>query len=688
MQVVVVESPAKARTVGAYLGRGYRVLACCGLVSDLPAKPGSVRPDDGFAMVYETAGRRAARALGIIRAALVEAEGLVLATDPDREGEAIAWQVLSWLRERDALGDRPVRRVAFHEITREAVREAMARPRGIDMDLVRAQQARRALDYLVGFGLSPVLWRKVPGCRSAGRVQSVALRLVCEREAEIEAFAPRAYWTVEADVAAGSGGGALPARPVRLDEVPLDGSRFETGAGAEAAARRIREAAFTVASVARSTVRRRPNPAFTTATMQQEASRRLGFGIKRTMALAQALYEGIDLGGERAGLVTYMRTDSVALSKAALDVARRVVLEHFGEAYLPRNPRVHRSGARHVQEAHEAIRPTDFHHTPESLEGRLEGDEARLYALIRDRALASQMASARFERVEVELASAGGDIVLAATGRAMVFDGFLRLYREGAGEPETHAGEHAGPLPELVPGQAVRIEGVSATRHVTAPPPRYTEGGLVRRLEELGIGRPSTYGAIVGVLQERGYVALAGGRFVPLERGRVVTAFLEAFFATWVAYGYTAGLEADLDRVAGGALAWKGMLGGFWSGFHEALEGVGALERARVIAAIEGALAGFIYGAGEDARRCPACGEGRLELKASRYGLFVGCARWPACGFRRALAAGGDEGEGHAGPKALGREPGTGLGAAPVGQRAFAAHVFCEMVTSLAQWRR
>ena len=393
MQVVVVESPAKARTVGAYLGRGYRVLACYGLVSDLPAKPGSVRPDDGFAMVYETAGRRAARALGIIRAALLEAEGLVLATDPDREGEAIAWQVLSWLRERDALGDRPVRRVAFHEITREAVREAMARPRGIDMDLVRAQQARRALDYLVGFGLSPVLWRKVPGCRSAGRVQSVALRLVCEREAEIEAFAPRAYWTVEAQ-AAGSGA-ALPARPVRLDEVPLDGSRFETRAGAEAAARRIREAAFTVASVARSTVRRRPNPAFTTATLQQEASRRLGFGIKRTMALAQALYEGIDLGGERAGLVTYMRTDSVALSKAALGAARRVVLEHFGEAYLPRNPRVHRSGARHVQEAHEAIRPTDFARTPESLEGRLEGDEARLYALIRDRALASQMVAQR-----------------------------------------------------------------------------------------------------------------------------------------------------------------------------------------------------------------------------------------------------------------------------------------------------
>ena len=447
MQVVVVESPAKARTVGAYLGRGYRVLACYGLVSDLPAKPGSVRPDDGFAMVYETAGRRAARALGIIRAALGEAEGLVLATDPDREGEAIASQVLSWLQERDALGDRPVRRVAFHEITREAVREAMGRPRSIDMDLVRAQQARRALDYLMGFGLSPVLWRKVPGCRSAGRVQSVALRLVCEREAEIEAFAPRAYWTVEAEAegAAGSGAVALPARPVRLDDAPLDGSRFVIRAGADAAVRRIHEAGFTVASVARSTVRRRPNPAFTTATMQQEASRKLGFGIKRTMALAQALYEGIDLGGERAGLITYMRTGSVALSKAALGAARQVVLERFGEAYLPRNPRVHRSGARHVQEAHEAIRPTDFARTPESLEGRLEGDEARLYALIRDRALASQMASARFERVEVELASAQGDIVLAATGRAMAFDGFLRVYREGAGEPETHAGEHARP---------------------------------------------------------------------------------------------------------------------------------------------------------------------------------------------------------------------------------------------------
>ena len=480
MQVVVVESPAKARTVGAYLGRGYRVLACYGLVSDLPAKPGSVRPDDGFAMVYETAGRRAARALGIIRAALVEAEGLVLATDPDREGEAIAWQVLSWLRERDALVDRPVRRVAFHEITREAVREAMARPRGIDMDLVRAQQARRALDYLVGFGLSPVLWRKVPGCRSAGRVQSVALRLVCEREAEIEAFAPRAYWTVEADVAAGSGGGALPARPVRVDDAPLDGSRFETRAGAEAAVRRIREAGFTVASVARSTVRRRPNPAFTTATMQQEASRRLGFGIKRTMALAQSLYEGIDLDGERAGLVTYMRTDSVALSKAALDAARRVVLEHFGEAYLPRNPRVHRSGARHVQEAHEAIRPTDFARTPERLQGRLEGDEARLYALIRDRALASQMASARFERVEVELASARGDIVLAATGRAMAFDGFLRLYRESAGEPEPHAGDDARALSALRGERAALALGRARLRAGVRVPNRCRRGSMRR----------------------------------------------------------------------------------------------------------------------------------------------------------------------------------------------------------------
>ena len=578
MQVVVVESPAKARTIRKYLGARYKVFATRGHVSDLPAKAGSVKPDDDFAMVYAT-GRRAARALGSIAAGLRDADSLILATDPDREGEAIAWQVLTWLRDRDAIGAKPVRRVVFHEVTGQAVRAALARPRDIDMNLVRAQQARRALDYLVGFGLSPVLWRKVPGCRSAGRVQSVALRLICAREAEIEAFVPRAYWTVEVDAETGAGA-ALTARPIRLDGEELDRFALATRAAADGAVQRIREAGFAVASVERRTVRRQPTPPFTTATLQQEASRRLGFGIKRTMEIAQALYEGIDLGTETAGLITYMRTDSTVLSKAALGEARRAVRRAFGAEYLSAKPRVFRSRARSVREAHEAIRPTDFSRTPERLGERVGADAARLYALVWNRTLASQMAPARFERVEVELATAGGDIALAAGGSATAFDGFLRLYRESSDDSGAVDDDRDRALPELREGETVRVREVRAGRRETAPPPRYSEAGLVRRLEELGIGRPSTYAAIVGVLQDRHYVALTGRRFVPLERGRVATAFVEAFFGRWVAYGFTAGLEADLDRVAGGGLAWQGMLHEFWDGFGAALEAAGGRREA------------------------------------------------------------------------------------------------------------
>ena len=668
MDVVVVESPAKARTIRKLLGSGYRVLATSGHVSDLPARAGSVDPEDGFAMVYET-GRRAARALAAIRAALADAGRLVLATDPDREGEAIAWQVLTWLRERDAIGETPVARVVFHEITPGAVRDAMAHPREIDLDLVRAQQARRALDYLVGFGLSPVLWRKVPGCRSAGRVQSVALRLVCEREAAIEAFAPVEYWTVEAQATAG--GGTFRTGPSRLDGAPLDRLGFATRRAAADAARRIREAEFTVAAVERTTQRRRPGAPFTTATLQQEAARRLGFRVKRTMEIAQMLYEGVDPGGERAGLITYMRTDSTALSKAALGAARRIVGRELGERYLTRKPRVFRSRARNAQEAHEAIRPTELARSPESLAGRLDRDAARLYGLIRDRTLASQMAPARFERVEVALASAAGDVVLEAAGSRRAFDGFLRVYRAGngdagngdAGEGDARSLDDDRALPALEPGRTVRIGAVRVARHVTAPPARYTEAGLVRRLEELGIGRPSTWAAIVGVLQDRQYMALAGDRFVPLERGRVAAAFLEAFFARWVDYSYTAGLETDLDRIAAGGLARKALLGGFWGGFHAALETVGALGRPAVVAAIERTLADFIYGPGEDRarRRCPSCASGELRLRSSRHGLFVGCLDWPACGYRRPMAARDGDGGVWVGPKPLGEDPGSGL---------------------------
>ena len=657
---VVVESPAKARTIRKILGRGYRVIACHGHTRDLDARQGSVRPGEDFAMVYAQPRGRALRALRTIRATLVRADALILATDPDREGEAIAWQVLSWLRERDAIGARSVRRVDFHEITPDAVHAAMAHPRELDMDLVHAQQARRALDYLVGYGISPVLWRKVPGCRSAGRVQSAALRLVCEREAEIEAFAPQAYWTLEVELAA-TNGERFTARPTRLDGAPLGPFPFATRAAAESFAGRVRATSFTVASIERRVVRRKPAPPLTTAAMQQEASRKLGFGINHTMALAQALYEGIDLGGEITGLITYMRTDSVALSTSAVREARRLIGETFGEGYLPAEPRVFSSSARRSPEAHEAIRPTVPARTPERLAGRIDSDAVGLYALIRDRVLASQMAAARLDRVEVELTSAQGDISLAASRTTTTFDGFLRVRRGATGGPRAAVDE--GPLAAGEAGAAVAVHAVRIRRHETAPPPRYTESGLVRRLEEIGIGRPSTYAVILDVLRDRRYVAHLGGRFVPLEDGRVAAAFVESFFGPWMEYGFTSGLETDLDRIAAGALSWKGMLQGFWSGFHSALDEVGALRRTTVLAAIETALADFIYGPGSETnrRRCPECGEGMLRLKPGRGGLFVGCSSWPACGYRRALhAAAGEDGAGE-GPKPLGSEPATGL---------------------------
>ena len=549
-RLVIVESPAKARTIGGYLGDGDRVMATRGHVRDLPAKAGSVQPDEGFAMAFET-GRGAVRTLGAMAKALAKSGTLVLATDPDREGEAIAWQVLDWLRERDALGQRTVERVAFREVTPAAVAAALARPRDIDMDLVHAWQARRALDYLVGYGLSPVLWRKLPGCRSAGRVQSVALRLICEREAEIEAFAPRVSWTVEADLAAADGetplpdgtplpagtpggGAAFTAVLARLDGQEIGDAGLEGERAAREAAARIGAARFRVASVAHDVLRRAPVPPFTTSTLQQEAARTLGFGIGETMEIAQRLYEGVEFGGGAAGLITYMRTDLTVLAKTAVAAARRVIRERFGADCLPAKPRLHRSRADtsgNLQEAHEAIRPTDFAHTPEAVEARLgrgapgrggaprDRAAAALYGLIWRRAVASQMMDARFDRVRVEIASEGGGPVLAAAGSALAFDGHLRAWEDG-GDGAGHMGD-TGRLPALAAGDRVSVLAARAERHVSEPPPRYTEAGLVRRLEELGIGRPSTWAAILAVLQERDYAVLYERRFVATERGRV-----------------------------------------------------------------------------------------------------------------------------------------------------------------------
>ena len=678
MRVVLVESPAKAKTIGKYLGSDFNVLASYGHVSDLPAKDGSVRPDNDFEMIYETVDR-SRKHLEAIAGALGGADGLVLATDPDREGEAISWHVLNWLRDKGALGGRTVERVVFHEVTRDAVRKAMAEPRDVDMDLVNAQQARRALDYLVGFTLSPVLWRKLPGSRSAGRVQSVALRLICEREAEIEAFVSQEYWTVDADFTAR--GGRFTAQlshlgGTRLGKFDLKNATMASEAvacvrsgrdvrGVEggAAAARDDDAVYRVESVESKKTRRRPAPPFTTSTLQQEASRKLGLKVQRTMSLAQKLYEGVDIGGETVGLITYMRTDSVALSRTALADARRHVETTFGADYLPEKPRVFRVSARNAQEAHEAIRPTDFDRTPRAMAGHLDATSARLYELIWNRALASQMAEAVFNQTRIVIVSRHDDVALKANGSVMVFDGFIRLYREGRDDQdEQDRGERR--LPEVREGERLALGEVRPEQHHTEPPPRLTEASLVKRLEELGIGRPSTYASIIGVLQDRDYVELRKKAFVPRDRGRLVTAFLEAFFRRYVEYDFTASLERDLDRVSNGDIDWKQVLRDFWTVFHAVTEDAGKLERSQILAEIETILETHVFpGEGDaDPRACPSCADGRLGLKLGRHGAFVGCSNYPECRFTRPFMAGDDDrAAGIEGPRHLGNDPESGL---------------------------
>ena len=661
MDVVVVESPAKARTIGKYLGRDFTVLATLGHVCDLPAKDGSVRPDEDFAMDY-VANPRSAKPLKAIADAARKADRLLLATDPDREGEAISWHVRNYVRGRRGLGGVDVRRVVFHEVTRDAVGEAVRNPRDIDMDLVNAQQARRALDYLVGFTLSPVLWRKVPGSRSAGRVQSVALRLVVDREVEIEAFRPREYWTVEA-VLETPGGKPLSARLVALDGRRLGKFDLADEAAARRAAAAVEARRFAVAAVERKQVRRSPPPPFTTSTLQQEASRKLGFAAARTMRVAQRLYEGVDIGGETVGLITYMRTDAVTLSSQAVAAARRVIAARYGADYLPPSPRRYRTKAKNAQEAHEAIRPTDPARQPDALP-RLGVDEKRLYELIWRRTAACQMADARIDRTGVDFAVPDGGAALRATGAVVAFDGFLAVYAEGrddAADDET--GDKR--LPRVREGDAMTARKVSPAQHFTEPPPRYTEASLVRKMEEIGIGRPSTYAGIVSVLQDRDYVKLESKRFVPEDRGRIVTAFLANFFETYVRYDFTAQLEDQLDRISNGDLEWKNVLGEFWSGFSSAVEDIGGLRVRDILDRLDEVLGPHIFPASEegeaqtdtDPRACGLCGNGRLGLKLGRYGAFVGCSNYPECRFTRPLAA-SEAGEGDAGdgPRPLGRD--------------------------------
>ncbi len=663
--VVVVESPAKAKTIEKYLGSGYTVLASYGHVRDLPAKDGSVRPDDDFAMDWEV-DAKASKRLSDIAAVSKTADIVILATDPDREGEAISWHVLEVLKKKKALKkDGEVRRVTFNAITKSAVLSAMAAPRQIDMELVDAYLARRALDYLVGFTLSPVLWRKLPGARSAGRVQSVALRLVVEREKEIEAFRAREYWTVEADVAAGSD--PFLARLVTHDGKKLGRYDLPDEATAHAARAAVQAGAFTVRSVEKKPARRSPAPPFTTSTLQQEASRKLGFNAQRTMQAAQKLYEGVD---EQGGLITYMRTDGVAAAPEAISEARRVIGDRYGAQYVPEQPRYYKAKAKNAQEAHEAIRPTSLARRPESL--RLEGDLGRLYELIWKRMAASQMESARIERTTVELETADGRTGLRATGQVVQFDGYLAVYEEGrddtpkAGDADE---DDSRRLPAISEGAKAQVREARSDQHHTEPPPRYSEASLVKKMEELGIGRPSTYASILTVLRDRSYVVMDKNRFVPEDKGRLLIAFLAEFFARYVEYDFTADLEQRLDEVSDGKLAYKVLLHDFWRDFHAAIAGMGDKGVREVIDVLDAALGPALFAPredGADPRACPTClaesrDGGRLGLRISRNGAFVGCSNYPDCRYTRPFATGeAAEGEAPAGDRELGVDPATG----------------------------
>jgi DNA topoisomerase I len=664
MNVVVVESPAKAKTINKYLGPGYRVLASFGHVRDLPPKDGSVRPDEDFEMSWQVEGKADGRLKDIAKA-VQGAERLILATDPDREGEAISWHIAEELKRRKALNGVKVERVVFNEITKSAVLAAMQHPRALDRELIDAYLARRALDYLVGFTLSPVLWRKLPGSRSAGRVQSVALRLICEREAEIEAFKPREFWSIEALLATAAGA-TFTARLTELDGEKLDKFDLPTAADAEAAVARVKAGEpFRVRAVERKTVRRNPFPPFTTSTLQQEASRKLGLGASRTMRIAQRLYEGVDIDGETVGLITYMRTDGVQISNEAIAAARRLIQNEHGDRYLPTHPRQYKSPAKNAQEAHEAIRPSDLSRRPRDVARALEPDAARLYELIWKRTMASQMASAELDQVGVDIAAADGRSLLRASGSVMLFDGFLALYQEDRDDPAEDE-EGQGRLPALAEGDPVAPKEVRPEQHFTQPPPRYSEASLVKRLEELGIGRPSTYASTLQVLQDRDYVRLDKRRLIPEDRGRVVTAFLTGFFQRYVEYNFTADLENQLDEISGGRVDWKQVLRDFWRDFNAAVADTKDLSITQVIDELDKALGEHFFpprADGADPRLCPACGAGRLNLKLGKFGAFIGCSNYPNCRYTRRLgvAGEGEASEADAGPKTLGDDPATGL---------------------------
>lgn len=665
--VVVVESPAKAKTINKYLGSNYTVLASFGHVRDLPPKDGSVRPSENFAMDWQ-ADERGNRQIAAIAKALKSATHLYLATDPDREGEAISWHIQAMLEEKKALKNIDVQRVTFNEITKKAIQTAMGSPRGLDQPLIDAYLARRALDYLVGFTLSPVLWRKLPGSRSAGRVQSVALRLICEREAEIESFISREYWHVTASLLTPAQA-AFNARLTHLHGKKLEQFDLNTEELAKNAQKTVENASLGVLSVEHKKAHRNPPPPFTTSTLQQDASRKLGMSAQSTMRTAQQLYEGIDIGGDTAGLITYMRTDGVQMAQEAIQAIRTYIERDMGKPYLPAKARLYTSKAKNAQEAHEAIRPTDITRLPATLAPYLTPEQLKLYELIWKRAVASQMQSAELDQVAVDIGDKEKQVVLRANGSIIAFDGFLKLYtesRDDSSEKEQDD-EHSRLLPAMAEGDRLATQAVKTSQHFTQPPPRFTEASLVKKMEEIGIGRPSTYASILTVLRERNYVRLEQRCFIPEDRGRLVTAFLTSFFERYVDIQFTAHLEEQLDDISDSKADWHDVMRAFWESFSHAVDQTKDLKISDVIDTLDQELGPHFFPTpkdGSDPRHCTACGTGRLGLKLSRYGAFIGCSNYPECQFTRPLIVDSDNEESASalkeGFKLLGHDPDSG----------------------------
>ncbi len=634
MKLVIVESPAKAKTINKYLGKDYQVLASFGHIRDLPSKDGSVNPDDDFAMTWELSTSGKKRLADIVKA-LKDADTLILASDPDREGEAIAWHILEELKSKKVLKGKKIERVVFHEITKSAITEAIKNPHEIDDNLVSAYMGRRALDYLVGFTLSPVLWRKLPGSKSAGRVQSVALRLICDRESEIEKFKPEEYWTVDVDLLT-SAKSLIKSHLMELDGKKLEKFDLNSEAKALEAKAKIEAQNFAIAAVERKKANRYPAPPFTTSTLQQEAARKLHFSAKRTMQVAQKLYED--------GLITYIRTDAVNLSAEAIKACREAIVKYFGEAYLPKTAKEYKTKSKNAQEAHEAIRPSDVLNTPKKMELKLDSDGHKLYELIWKRTVACQMNPAVMDRVVVDARSDDKQILLRATGQVIAFDGFLKLYQESKDDDADDDENRI--LPNVEEGEKVDKGEITPEQHFTTPPPRFTEASLVKKLEELGIGRPSTYATIIAVLQERKYVRVEKLRFIPEDRGRIVTVFLENFFKKYVEYDFTAQMEEFLDDVSSGQMEWKKLLQGFWNKFIKNVEDVRPLQISEVIDKIDEVLGHHLFpprADGSDPRACPECGKGHLSIKLGKFGAFIGCSNYPECKYTHPLVDTSDE---------------------------------------------